>query len=62
MSGPLIIMSGVHLLCDIASIYYIFNHIHIWQVSLQVSCDDTFQMWTYAMAQMCHDKAEKLGK
>ena len=62
MLGPLIIMSGPQLLCDKSSIYYIFfNHNHIWQVSLQLSCDDTFQMWTYAMAQMCHDKAENLG-
>ena len=38
------------------------NYIHIWQVSLQLSYDDTLQMWTYAIAEMCHDNAEKLGK
>ena len=37
-----------------------FNHIHIWQVSLQLSRDDTFQIWTYAIAEMCHDNTEKL--
>ena len=37
------------------------NHIHIWQVSLQLSCDVTFQMWTYAIAQMCHGNAANWG-
>ena len=61
--GPQLIMLGSQILCDIASIHYIFfNLIHIRQVSLQLSCDDAFQMWTYAIAQMCHDNAEKLGK
>ena len=31
---------------------------YIWQVSLQQSCDDTFQMWTYVIAQVYCDNFE----
>ena len=59
--GPEMIIWGPSYYVHIKYLLPFFNHNHIWQVSLQLSCDDTFQMWTYAMAQMCHDKAESWG-
>ena len=39
------------------------HHIHIWQVSPQLSCGNTCQIWTwYTIANMYFGDAEKLGK
>ena len=39
------------------------HHIHIWQVSPQLSCGNTCQIWTwYTIASMYFGDAEKLGK
>ena len=39
------------------------HHIHIWQVSPQLSCGDTYQIWTwYLIPNMYFGDVEKLGK
>ena len=43
--------------------YILQNGIHIWQVSPQLSCGDTCQIWlSYAIPNMCFENGEKLGK
>ena len=42
---------------------YPLNHIHICQVSLQLSCGDTCQIWTwYSIEKQCFNSSQKLGK
>ena len=37
--------------------------IHVWQVSLQLSCGNTCQIWTwYTIANMYYGDVKKLGK
>ena len=39
---------------------YSLNHIYIWQVSLQLSCSDTCQIWMwYSVDKPCFDNSEK---
>ena len=39
------------------------NHNHIWQVSPQLSCGDTCQIWVwYFIDNVCFESAENLGK
>ena len=42
---------------------YTFNHVHICQMSLQLSCGDTCHIWPlYQTNNECFDQSEKLGK
>ena len=42
---------------------YSLNHIHIWQMSPQLSCGDTCQIWTrYSIVNVCFDNNGKYGK
>ena len=39
------------------------NHFHIWRVSPQLSCSDTWQIWTwYSVCNQCFDDGKKSGK
>ena len=63
-STPVLLNFSVHeililqnyLLCSL-------NHFHIWQVSPQLGCGDTCQIWTwYSISNPCFDNREKIGK
>ena len=42
---------------------YPLKYVHIWQVSLQLSCNSTFEIWTwYLIGNKCYDYSEKLEK
>ena len=39
-------------------------HVHIWQVSPQLSCSDTWQIWKWckALCQLCHETGHRLER
>ena len=52
---------SVRKIFDLATLLQ--NRIHIWQVSPQLSCGDTCQIWlSYAIPNMCFENGEKSGK